>query len=88
MYFTEHAAGVVPGFDVDAIDTLGAGDAFVAGLLYQLLRRPGLYDGLDHDVLQQILRFSNACGAIATLKPGAIPALPTLSETMMFMNRY
>lgn len=30
--------GSIPGFKVDTIDTTGAGDAFTAGFIYQLLK--------------------------------------------------
>ena len=71
------ASGEVPGFSVDAVDTLGAGDAFVAGLLSQILRRDSLDTVLNETALREIVRFANACGALATQQAGAIPALPT-----------
>jgi len=54
----------VPGFRVDVVDTVGAGDAFAAGLLH------GLSQGWD---VVRIGRFANACGAAVASKPGAIP---------------
>lgn len=72
--------GDVAGFAARAIDTLGAGDSFVAGMLYQVGVAASLDAVLNADSLGEILRFANACGAIATQKAGAIPALPTLAE--------
>lgn len=83
-YFTAQGSGEVPGHAVQAIDTLGAGDAFVAGLLYRLLQHPSLEDALRDETMMQTLAFANACGALATLKPGAIPALPMLAEVEQF----
>jgi fructokinase len=80
------ARGEVPGFRADAIDTLGAGDAFVAGLLSRLLQFDKLEDSLNEASLTEILRFANACGAIATQTPGAIPALPTEEQVVEFLN--
>jgi fructokinase len=64
----------VPTFRVEAVDTTGAGDGFVAGLL------AGLIDDLDRlddpDFLYQAGRFANAVGALTTTGRGAIPALP------------
>ena len=74
------AQGEVEGFPTKAIDTLGAGDSFVAGMLTQIGAAPSLDAVLDADNLNAILRFANACGAIATRKAGAIPALPTRDE--------
>jgi sugar/nucleoside kinase (ribokinase family) len=58
-----------PAFPVRAVDTTGAGDAFVAGLLYGLLREMPV---------EEAVRWAAACGALATTKRGAIPALPSL----------
>ncbi len=79
------ASGNVRGFEVEAIDTLGAGDAFVAGLLAQLMQS-SLADSLEEVQMHEILRFSNACGALATQKSGAIPALPTRAQVEAFLG--
>jgi fructokinase len=84
-YFNyEGSEGEVAGFVAKAIDTLGAGDAFVAGMLSQILER-GLQSTLNAAALQETVRFANACGALATLKPGGIPSLPTRSEVEQFL---
>lgn len=85
-YFNfEGGSGEVGGFTVDAIDTLGAGDAFVAGLLSQIVEN-GLENSLNEEKMQQILRFANACGALATLGAGAIPGLPTRAQVEAFLT--
>jgi fructokinase len=43
-YFTTTHSGQVPGFAVDTVDTTGAGDGFVAGLLKHLLRDETLFE--------------------------------------------
>ncbi len=72
----------VEGLAVSSIDTTGAGDAFTAGLLSALFREDtGIpLSGLTSTRLRRVLRFANACGAIATTKKGAIPALPREEE--------
>ena len=82
----ETIEGEVAGFSANAIDTLGAGDAFVAGLLHQLLQHRVLDDALNHVTLTHIVRFANACGAIATQTAGAIPSLPTKTAVEAFLN--
>lgn len=69
-----------PGFAVNAVDTTGAGDAFVGGLLVGILEHWGDY--LAH--MQKILFFANAAGALATTQRGAIPALPTRATVDAF----
>ena len=76
----EAGQGEVAGFAAKAIDTLGAGDSFVAGMLYQVAVAASLDAVLNADSMNEILRFANACGAIATQQAGAIPALPTRGE--------
>ncbi|MBM3457119.1 MAG: histidine kinase [Armatimonadetes bacterium] len=77
----------LPGFPVEAVDTTGAGDGFVAGILFQALARGGLAD-LSSDLLQEWGLFGNAVGALTCLTKGAIPALPTLSTVQEFLNRH
>lgn len=83
VYITPEAWGEVPGFAVEAVDTTGAGDGFVAGLLAGLL---------DHDLrwdrftLEHTLRFANAVGALTTTRRGAIPALPTRRAVEEFLS--
>ncbi|MBC8171965.1 MAG: hypothetical protein H7X77_09840 [Anaerolineae bacterium] len=73
-----HAAG----YSVKAVDTTGAGDAFVAGLLDGILKHGEAYP--QH--LPEILRFANAVGAITTTKRGAIPALPRRKQVNALMK--
>lgn len=85
-YDWEDGSGEAHGFHVNATDTLGAGDAFMAGLLHQVLHHRTLDEVLDEANLANIMRFANACGALTTTKSGAIPALPTLDEVTTFLN--
>jgi fructokinase len=73
-------SGRVPGVPVTAVDSLGAGDAFVAGLLAGLSARGDTAVCEDPDALIRTLRFANAVGALTTTQYGAIPALPTRAE--------
>jgi len=58
----------VPGWRVDLADTVGAGDAFTAGLVHCLIRsRP----------LAEAVEFGNLLGALAsTKKGGTAPIVP------------
>jgi sugar/nucleoside kinase (ribokinase family) len=60
-------------FPVAAVDGTGAGDAFVAGLLY------GHLAGWP---LERSARFANAVGALATTAVGAVEGVRGLEETL------
>ena len=77
-YYTPEFAGKVAGFDVEAIDTTGAGDAFVSGLLSKLASDKAILN--DEDKLQEAIRFANAAGALTTTGRGAIPSLPQIAQ--------
>ena len=84
-YYTNGTVdGYVDGFAVDVVDTLGAGDAFVAAMLMQLMQH-GEIQALDAPRLDTIMRYANAAGALATQKVGVIPALPTPEEIAQFL---
>ncbi|KAF5749990.1 fructokinase-4 [Tripterygium wilfordii] len=74
-YYTKGFSGRVKGLKADAVDTTGAGDAFVAGILSQLAVDLSLLQ--EEDRLRDALKFANACGALTVMERGAIPALPT-----------
>lgn len=54
----------VEGIPVDVVDTVGAGDAFAAGLLHGLLRG---------ETPAEALAFANRLGALVASRPGALP---------------
>jgi fructokinase len=55
-----------PGFPVKVVDTIGAGDAFTAGMLHAYLRGASL---------NQIAEAGNLCGSYVASQPGATPPL-------------
>ena len=71
--------GMVPGFQVKVADTNGAGDTFFGALLNRIAVRGGL-DGLTAEEINGIVRFANKAASITASRPGAIPAMPVLSE--------
>ncbi len=72
-----------PGYRVGAVDTTGAGDAFVAAILTGILE-----SGADYRArLPQILNFANAVGALTCLGKGAIPSLPTMERARAFQAK-
>lgn len=77
----------VPGYTVKPVDTTGAGDAFVAGLLDGLLEHDLRQSDAYIAHLPEMLRFANAVGALATTKRGAIPSLPKRKQAQALMAK-
>ncbi|KAI3749008.1 hypothetical protein L6452_12515 [Arctium lappa] len=83
-YYTKQFKGRVAGVKVKSIDTTGAGDAFVGGILSILASDINLYK--DEKQLREALVFANACGALVVTKKGAIPAMPTREEVCQILK--
>lgn len=77
----------VPAFKVESIDTTGAGDAFFGSFLSDLYGSEKTLKSFTSEELKGYLRKANACGAIATLKKGAIGSLPTLKHLNDFLGK-
>ena len=71
VYVCGDSAGHVPSFDVEAVDTVAAGDAFGGAL------GVALAEGRD---LAAAVRFASAAGAVAVTRPGAQTAMPSRDE--------
>ncbi|KAJ4955058.1 hypothetical protein NE237_011841 [Protea cynaroides] len=84
-YYTKEFKGRVPGVKVKAVDTTGAGDAFVSGILSSLASDINLYQ--DEKRLKEALLFANACGALTVMERGAIPALPTREAVLEILPK-
>ncbi|HEV2580442.1 MAG TPA: PfkB family carbohydrate kinase [Ktedonobacteraceae bacterium] len=83
-YFTAEAHGHLPGFAVRPVDTTGAGDGFVAGMLAGLLEGDLTW---NTEAIEKALRLGNAVGALSTTQLGAIPSLPTMKEAKAMLER-
>ena len=68
----------VPGFKVQAIDTIAAGDTFNGALMTALLENSPLADAL---------RFAHAAAAIAVTRKGAQPSVPWREEIDEFLRQ-
>lgn len=68
----------VPGFQVDVVDTTGAGDAFHGAFLY------GLLQGWE---LERTAIFANAVAAINCTRLSGRAGLPSVSEVEIFLKK-
>lgn len=84
---TAASSGSAPAPVVDVIDTVGAGDAFGAGLLYWLWANGRLsideVGALAADDLAQLLRFAAAAGALQCSRVGATPVCLAEIEALL-----
>ena len=69
------------------VDTTGAGDAFLAGLLHRLVKEPNLLAGSDPSRVQQALQFASACGALVCQGAGAIDPQPAEAAVLAFIEQ-
>lgn len=76
-YQSATESGFVEPFQVNAIDTVAAGDAFNGGLAVALS---------EGKPLAEAIRWGAAAGALATTKPGASSAMPTRVELEQLLN--
>ncbi|OOF66207.1 bifunctional 5-dehydro-2-deoxygluconokinase/5-dehydro-2-deoxyphosphogluconate aldolase [Rodentibacter caecimuris] len=68
----------VYGVRVDVLNVLGAGDAFMSGLLRGYINGEGW---------EQACRYANACGALVVSRHGCAPAMPTKEELDDYLLR-
>lgn len=82
IYHLNGNSQVVAGKALKPVDTTGAGDAFVSGLLAGLSQ---VENWKDESVLVDVIRKANASGALATTAKGAMSALPNKAELEAFL---
>lgn len=82
LYHLNGSKNIVAGKALQPVDTTGAGDAFVGGLLAGLAQNSN-WQQIDR--LEQIIRQANACGALATTAKGAMSALPNQAQLAEFL---
>ncbi|MGD8107090.1 ribokinase [Pantoea sp. FN0302] len=79
VWLSEEGAGQrIPGFRVQAVDTIAAGDTFNGALITALL---------EQQPMPQAVRFAHAAAAIAVTRSGAQPSVPWREEIDRFLQQ-
>ncbi len=74
---------LIAGTPVQPVDTTGAGDAFVGGLLTRLSKTESW---VNDETIRDAVRWANGCGALATTQKGAMTALPNESALLEYIK--
>jgi len=72
-----------PAFKVKIADTIGAGDAFTAGLLYKIAK---IGERRVFNNIKSHLTFASAVSALICTKPGSSQGLKDIGQVNSFLN--
>lgn len=78
FWATQTDSGHVPGYEVEVVDTTGAGDAFNAGLAVALA---------EGRALPEAIAFANATAALAVTTPGTTASMPQRAAVDALMQQ-
>jgi fructokinase len=77
-----------PGFAVEAVDAVGAGDCFLGTLLaWWALRDPGAPGDLPRERVHEVLARCCAAAALSTTRTGVMQAMPAAAEVDALLAR-
>ncbi len=79
FYFDGRHFNMAASYIVRAVDTAAAGDAFMAGLVYQYMSTRG--------DISASCKFGNTVAAITIMRAGTTAAMPTMQEVETFISR-
>jgi fructokinase len=82
LLITQGEQELIAGKAVKPVDTTGAGDAFVGGLIAYLAQSND-WSEIEH--IRQAVKWANSCGALATTQKGAMTALPLKDELAQYL---
>lgn len=77
---------IVPGYPLPSVDTTGAGDAFLGGVLYKILESEKLPCKISLAEMADYADFGNAVATCCVQKRGAMLAMPSLEDVLILMR--
>jgi len=66
-------------FNIPALETTGAGDSFIGGIAYGVIKKLSL---------EETIALASCCSAVTIQKPGGQPSMPTLDQVMSLIPQY
>lgn len=84
-YCFDEVVGEVTPFCLKAVDTTGAGDAFVAGFIHQLCQK-GIEALTQPITAREMIVYACAVGGLTTLSEGAMASQPRASDVESFLQ--
>ncbi|WP_223703025.1 aminoimidazole riboside kinase [Sutcliffiella deserti] len=85
--FTKEGNRHIPARKVNAVDTTGAGDAYVSGILHCIHERSGSIDSITLEEAAEMATFASVSGGLAASEKGAMTALPTLAQVKAILEQ-
>lgn len=86
VYFYKDKIIHVPAQKVEAVDTTGAGDAFVSAFLNRINETEVELTELSNEKIKEYCEFANHCSALVVKKQGAMSMLPEKEEVIEFIE--
>ncbi|OCA82244.1 fructokinase [Bacillus sp. FJAT-27225] len=80
VYRFKNQIGMIPAIKCKVVDTTGAGDAFVSGILYSINESEKNLAELTDVEIREAIQFASVSGGLATTKKGAMTGLPDLQD--------
>lgn len=84
-YYYQGIQGHLNAYDIEAVDTTGAGDCFMGALLYKLHEKELEMD-FHEEELDGIIDFCNAAGGLSINKRGGVTGIPSRGEVIRCQN--
>jgi len=85
--FTREGHQHVPARKVTTVDTTGAGDAFVSGILYMANEWEGDISAIMLEKAVEMATFASVSGSLAASEKGAMTALPSLEQVQSILAK-